>query len=229
MTGEEEKNEVSQETKQEAPAENGVDDNNNGPSSSGGNRAQLAELPLEWTQMGKCEDETPSMPIRFPSDVISFTKDDEEIMSVGTAGQKITKMGDKFYEEASPKLKRLIFRSHLIKTIEGLDGFQELELLELYDNMVDELRNLNDGEGGAPGKTLTVLDISYNAIRDMQPVEFCPNLTELCKSYWANDKLLFLNLNIDAHVNSIDLFAPVRHCQQQAQDIGWAQGIEQAS
>ena len=65
--------------------------------------------------------------------------------------------------------------------MEGLEGMKHLELLELYDNMVDELRNLNDGENGAPGRTLTVLDMSYNVIRDMKPVEFCPNLTELCK------------------------------------------------
>ena len=120
--------------------------------------------------------------LRLPSEVTKWAKEDEEIMVVGTAGQKITKMGEKFYEEASPHLKKLIFRSHLIKTMEGLDGFKELELLELYDNMVEGLSNLNDGEGGAPGISLKVLDISYNAIRDMQPVDFCPNLTELCKS-----------------------------------------------
>lgn len=148
-------------------------------------RAQLAELPLEWTQMGQQEGEAPV--IRYPSEVVQWNKEeDEEIMSVGTAGQKITRMGPKFYEEVNPKLKQLIFRSHLIRTIEGLEGLKELELLELYDNMVDELSCLKDGEGGAPGTTLKTLDISYNVIRDMQPVEFCPNLTEL---YIANNKL----------------------------------------
>ena len=145
-------------------------------------RAQLGELPLEWTQQGQCDAaDAPANVIRYPSEVTKFTKEDEEIMVVGTAGQKITRMGPKFYEEANPKLKQLIFRSHLIRTMEGLDGFKELELLELYDNMVDELTNLNDGEEGAPGKTLRTLDMSYNVIRDMQPVEFCPNLTELCE------------------------------------------------
>jgi len=112
--------------------------------------------------------------------VTEISKDDDEIMIVGTAGKKITRIGPTFYQEASPQLKKLIFRSHLIKVMEGLDGFTQLELLELYDNMVDELKNLNDGEQGAPGRTLLNLDMSYNVIRDMKPVECCPNLQELC-------------------------------------------------
>lgn len=174
--------EVQDET-QAAASEEGAsaaDENNNG----GGNTrtAQLAPLPLEWTQAGQCDAaNAPVNQIRFPSEVSDFTKEDTEIMVVGTAGQKITRMGEKFYEEASPQLKQLVLRSHLIRTMEGLDGFQHLELLELYDNMVEELRNLNDGEEGAPGRTLTTLDMSYNVIRDMKPVELCPNLTELCK------------------------------------------------
>lgn len=187
MTGEDETNGKAEEAKQEAAAESQEAGDGNTNTSSGP-RAQLGELPLEWTQMGQ---ETPTtMVVRLPSEVTEFTKEDEEIMSVGTAGQKITKMGEKFFEEASPNLKQLIFRSHLIKTMEGLEGFKELELLELYDNMVDELRNLNDGEGGAPGITLTTLDMSYNVIRDMQPVEFCPNLTELCKLSRSSPKIL---------------------------------------
>jgi Leucine-rich repeat (LRR) protein len=162
----------------ETPAENGESNSN----AVGGQRVQLGELPLEWTQMGQCDAANASANvIRYPSDVSDFTREDTEILIVGTAGQKINKMGSKFYEEASPRLERLVFRSHLIRTIEGLEGFQNLQLLELYDNMVEELANLSDGEGGAPGMSLTTLDMSYNAIRDMQPVEFCPNLTELCK------------------------------------------------
>ena len=156
----------------------------------GGHRAQLADLPLEWTQVGQCDAaNAPVVKIRFPSDVSDFTKEDTEIMVVGTAGQKINKIGDKFYEEASPNLKKLILRSHLIRTMEGLDGFQHLELLELYDNMVDGLENLADGEDGAPGKTLKILDMSYNVIRDMTPVSLCPNLLELCK---FSNVILFL-------------------------------------
>lgn len=158
------------------------DANNNNNNNNTGNRAQLAELPLEWTQMGQCNDpDAPGNVIRLPSEVGEINKEETEIMIVGTAGQKITKIGEKFYEQVSPHLQKLILRSHLIRTMEGLDGMKELQLLELYDNMVDELRNLNDGENGTPGTSLTVLDMSYNVIRDMKPVEFCPNLTELCK------------------------------------------------
>lgn len=67
---------------------------------------------------------------------------------------------------------------------------EHLELLELYDNMVDELRELDggekDGDGvGLPGRNLRVLDISYNVIRDMGPVSLCPNLQELCELLYA--------------------------------------------
>lgn len=40
--------------------------------------------------------------------------------------------------------------------------------------------------GGRPGRTLKVLDVSYNGIRDMGPVSFCPNLQEL---YIAQNKI----------------------------------------
>lgn len=143
--------------------------------------ARLGDLPLEWTQMGQPDGpEAPMNVIRYPSEVMDISPDETELFSVGTAGKKITRIGPQFYREASPDLKQLVFRSHLIKDMEGLEGFTKLELLELYDNMVEELKNLNDGEGGAPGMTLTNLDMSYNVIREMKPVEFCPNLQELC-------------------------------------------------
>ncbi|EEC46179.1 predicted protein, partial [Phaeodactylum tricornutum CCAP 1055/1] len=86
----------------------------------------------------------------------------------------------------NPNLSQLVLRSQLIRVMEGLEHFVQLDLLELYDNQVEELACLGDGEDGAPGKTLRVLDMSYNVIRDMQPVMFCPNLQEL---YLANNKL----------------------------------------
>lgn len=145
--------------------------------------ARLGDLPVQWTQMGQQDGpEAPMNVIRYPSEVTDISKEETEIMIVGTAGKKITRIGPQFYKEASPDLTQLVLRSHLIKDMEGLEGFTKLELLELYDNMVDELKNLNDGEGGAPGMTLTNLDMSYNVIREMKPVEFCPNLQELCKS-----------------------------------------------
>lgn len=89
--------------------------------------------------------------------------------------------------------------------MEGISQLKHLELLELYDNQIDELRDLDGSSGGndagglkleeeasnddkkenvndgLPGKNLRVLDISYNVIRDMGPVSLCPNLQELCE------------------------------------------------
>jgi len=82
--------------------------------------------------------------------------------------------------------------------MEGLDGFQSLKTLELYDNQISILENLNntqqeqsleessDTTSGLTGRTLNVLDMSFNVIRDMAPVQFCPNLVEL---YLANNKI----------------------------------------
>lgn len=143
-------------------------------------RAIAPPLPLEWTQQGQQGDTPKPVVVRFPWDVADVSIEDEEVMIVGTAGQKITKMGSDLYDRCNPKLKQLVLRSHLIKDMEGIAGFQELELLELYDNVVDKLQELNGGEGTYPGKSLRVLDMSYNVIRDMDPVSFCPNLRELC-------------------------------------------------
>jgi Leucine-rich repeat (LRR) protein len=60
--------------------------------------------------------------------------------------------------------------------MQGLQNFTKLDLLELYDNMLEALECL---EG--PGPSLRVLDMSYNEIRDMAPVALCANLQELCK------------------------------------------------
>jgi len=99
-------------------------------------------------------------------------------MLVGTSAQKITHLGPDFSSMLHPQLARLILRSHLIADMRGLSSFQALKLLELYDNQIEDLVGLDS----AFGKTLTVLDMSYNVIRDMSPVHFCSNLTELCKS-----------------------------------------------
>lgn len=151
-------------------------------------QVQSATLPVAWTQMGanpfEPAEEQKEIPIRFPSDVVEISKEPEEteLCIVGTHGQKITKMGEALYNQCSPNLTHLILRSHVIKKMEGLRGFQNLTLLELYDNSIKALEDLNSGEDGKPGITLKVLDMSYNVIRDMLPVQFCPNLTELCKS-----------------------------------------------
>lgn len=142
------------------------------------------DLPLDWTEIGKEKKPT----IRLPSDVSEISNDPEEteLCIVGTAGQKITKMGGDLASICSPNLTKLILRSHIISKIEGLKGFQNLTLLELYDNAIEALDGLDDGEDGKPASTLTILDMSYNSIRDMSPVISCPNLTEL---YLAQNKL----------------------------------------
>lgn len=134
-------------------------------------------IPSEWAQMA-C-DQAPV--VRYPTDVAGSevwdAKETDTIILVGTSGQKITHLGPDFSSTLNPQLQRLILRSHLIADMKGLDSFQTLKLLELYDNQIEELVGLD----GAFGKTLTVLDMSYNVIRDMSPVKFCPNLTELCE------------------------------------------------
>ena len=141
---------------------------------------QPPALPLDWTQLGK---PAPSpLPVRYPHDVAVISPEDLDICIVGTAGQKITFMDDDFYTKCNPSLESLILRSHLIEHIKGIEGFTKLNLLELYDNQLQELGSL---EG--PGPNLKVLDMSYNAIRDMMPVSFCANLTELCKKEQENE------------------------------------------
>mmetsp|Transcript_12338 Transcript_12338/g.27014 ORF Transcript_12338/g.27014 Transcript_12338/m.27014 type:complete len:329 (-) Transcript_12338:92-1078(-) len=69
--------------------------------------------------------------------------------------------------------------------------------LELYDNSIGALEQLGVSGNGVGGKgersgvttvggALKTLDMSYNVIRDMGPVAFCPNLLEL---YLANNKI----------------------------------------
>jgi Leucine-rich repeat (LRR) protein len=141
--------------------------------------ARVQELPIGWTQMA---EKSPADRLRYPHDVAAeLNETDTDIMIVGTAGQKITQMGPDFSTKVNPNITELVMRSHLIKKMEGLEGFTKLELLELYDNQVEELNCLDKGENGAPGQTLRVLDMSYNVIRDMVPVALCPNLQELCK------------------------------------------------
>mmetsp|Transcript_2044 Transcript_2044/g.4432 ORF Transcript_2044/g.4432 Transcript_2044/m.4432 type:complete len:489 (+) Transcript_2044:112-1578(+) len=161
-------------------------------------RAVVAPLPLEWTRMNERDpnDANPASIVRYPWDVIEIDPNETDLTVVGTAGQKITRMGSDLKTRVSPNLTHLVLRSHLIRTMEGIAGMEQLELLELYDNMVDELRELDggtadgDGEGknggGLPGRNLRVLDMSYNVIRDMGPVSFCPNLQEL---YIAQNKI----------------------------------------
>ena len=165
--------------------------------------AVISSLPLEWTKLGTSSAEAAKAVerIHFPLDVYDYSVETtaEELIIVGTHGLKITHIGKDFYKTcASDTMKTLILRSHLITKMEGLDGFQQLTTLELYDNQISVLENLNndvmnddeeldiknctrippniisntDFSFGVPGRTIQILDLSYNVIRDMEPVRF---------------------------------------------------------
>ena len=163
-------------------------------------RVQVQGLPLDWTQLGvnttsgddnNNSGDHPPIVLRFPSDVVDIPMEETELCIVGTAGQKITVIGNDFSRTVNTEMTSLILRSHIIRKMEGLQYFTKLDLLELYDNQIDTLGNLNDGVNGSPGATtLRVLDMSYNSIRDMQPVQFCPHLQELCKCGYGGGWLL---------------------------------------
>ena len=199
-----------------AKDKNGVDeeaatDNNNATKTEEGEQQQqkvikkvVPPLPLDWTKMAECneqEDIAPADAIRYPWDVMEFPlppdQSETHLTIVGTAGQKITRMGSNLDEYVSDNLTHLVLRSHLIRTMEGVSKLKHLELLELYDNMIDEINDLSPGDlvdkgeeeeddDGLPAKNLRVLDISYNVIRDMNPISQCLNLQEL---YIAQNKI----------------------------------------
>ncbi len=147
------------------------------------NNVSPPELPLEWTKLVPDASDLP--PIRYPSDVMEFPSDETYLQIIGTAGQKITHMGKDLMKQVSPEITHLILRSHLIHKMEGIRGMHNLELLELYDNQVEYLEELggddDDAGGIGTGYNLKTLDMSYNVIRSMEPVHFCPNVVELCK------------------------------------------------
>ncbi|KAL7453795.1 hypothetical protein ACHAWC_008124 [Mediolabrus comicus] len=198
-------------------------------------------LPLDWTKMAECnegddeENISPADAIRYPWDVMELPlppdNTETHLTIVGTAGQKITRMGRNLHEYLSCNLTHLVLRSHLIRTMEGVSKLKHLELLELYDNMIDEL-NLNDltpksssdddenengndaekednndddDDDGLPARNLRVLDISYNVIRDMNPISQCLNLQEL---YIAQNKIKSIcGIGQLKHLRKIDLGA----------------------
>jgi len=164
------------------------------------------DLPLAWTQFN---DGSNIRPIRYPSDVIEYSNNPEQtyLEIIGTSGQKITNMGKDLYKTCSPNLTHLIFRSHVIKKIEGIKDFKKLELFELYDNQIEYLDELgyDASDEQNAGETIKTLDMSYNVIRDMEPVRFCPNLVDL---YLANNKIKVISgLEHLTNLRKIDLGA----------------------
>mmetsp|Transcript_18821 Transcript_18821/g.23096 ORF Transcript_18821/g.23096 Transcript_18821/m.23096 type:complete len:417 (+) Transcript_18821:101-1351(+) len=166
------------------------------------------ELPLEWTKLGEQVDSSNSHPIRYPSDVMEFDVDQDYLEIIGTSGQKITHMGKDLMKQVSPSITHLIFRSHLITRMEGIKGLNKLEVLELYDNQVESLEELVDEDeeqSNWTGFNLKTLDMSYNVIRDMNPVKFCPNVVEL---YLANNKIKVISgLSNLTNLRKLDLGA----------------------
>eukprot|EP00536_Pseudo-nitzschia_multiseries_P015054 jgi/Psemu1/298904/fgenesh1_pm.814_\ len=129
------------------------------------------------------------MPVRCPHEVANWSPEDTDVCIVGTAGQKITMLGDDFADPERTNLSELtslVIRSHLIKDMSGLGSLPKLEKLELYDNMVQALDE--ESLKGCGPATLQILDMSYNAIRSMSPLLHCngETLTEL---YLANNKI----------------------------------------
>lgn len=199
ITNAPDQNETNSEVKQESqsldtemqdPSATKVEENTNNTNNEETTitKATPPPLPLDWTKIAPDAEDLP--PIRYPSDVMEFSKDDTYLEIIGTAGQKITHMGKDLMKQISPDITHLIFRSHLIHKMEGIRGLNKLELLELYDNQVEYLEELEgdgdsngEGEGKGTGFNLTTLDMSYNVIRSMEPVQFCPNLVELCKCF----------------------------------------------
>lgn len=120
----------------------------------------------------------PSERLVIPADICDFKPGDTTIFVVGTRGAKVTKIGG--LDHMAPSLKELVLRSCLIADMDGSQNLTNLTKLELYDNQIEAIIPL-------PSLTsLKILDISFNAIREMAPVASCPLLEEL---YIAQNKL----------------------------------------
>lgn len=165
-------------------------------------------LPLDWTKLGMNNTES-DIPPRSPSEVAEWGKEDTEICIVGTSGMKITFLGPDFCDQSKTTnmegLTSLVLRSHLLKEMSGIGLLPKLETLELYDNMIQKL-DAHSLKGCGP-TTLRVLDMSYNAIRTMVPLQHCngDTLTEL---YLANNKLKEISgISHLKHLRKIDLGA----------------------
>ena len=123
------------------------------------------------------ERKGPANRLVIPSDVSTFEENDEYIYIVGTKDGKVTKIDGL---EKMTKLKELVLRCCLVSSMEGIENLSQLEKLELYDNQLERISHIETY------KSLTILDISFNCIRDMSPVRNCPMLIEL---YIAQNKL----------------------------------------
>jgi protein phosphatase 1 regulatory subunit 7 len=97
-------------------------------------------------------------------------------------------------------LQAIILRSCLLSKIEGIQEQNKLEKLELYDNHIEVIENISHLHN------LKVLDLSFNAIREMVNLsECCPLLEEV---YIAQNKLRTIQgLQGLVHLRILDLGA----------------------
>jgi Leucine-rich repeat (LRR) protein len=124
------------------------------------------------------EFDSPVMRLVIPSDVVPVSSSDDSVYIIGTQMEKVTKIAG--LEVAKDSLETLTLRCCLISTMEGVESLTKLRKLELYDNQIQRVSSLESLHN------LQILDMSFNAVRDMSPVSCCPNLTEL---YLAQNKL----------------------------------------
>ena len=98
------------------------------------------------------------------------------------------------------RCQTLVLRSCLVSQIEGLDDLEALEKLELYDNHVESIDNISRLHN------LKVLDLSFNAIRELVPLASCCPLLE--EVYVAQNKLRKIEgLEGLVHLKTLDLGA----------------------
>lgn len=155
------------------------------PSKSGGSSSNsVGGGDVDATE-GDADDQArlpPTSRIITPQDVSDapFAEGEDAIFVIGTQGLKVTVIAG--LEAFAGSLQTLVLRSNLIASLDGVAPLTCLRKLELYDNQVEglEVRHLQGLS------QLVVLDLSFNAIRNMAAVACCPLLQEL---YLAQNKL----------------------------------------
>jgi protein phosphatase 1 regulatory subunit 7 len=120
----------------------------------------------------------PAERVVYPADVVEILPEDDSVYVVGTKDGKVTKIGGL---EGMENLKFLILRSCLVSSMAGVENLVKLEKLELYDNQLERVSHIERLSH------LRILDLSFNAIREMIPLAVhVPLLEEL---YMAQNKL----------------------------------------
>jgi protein phosphatase 1 regulatory subunit 7 len=115
----------------------------------------------------------------LPCDVVPLSGTLEELVWVGTQGNKVTIIDGLSH---LTRLRVLCLRSNLLRSCAGLSSvIGTLEELELYDNQLRELEELEGARG------LRLLDVSYNKLRSLQGLRGAAPLLEVL--YAASNRL----------------------------------------